>query len=149
MLEKRTAQWKPTKGEKQQLKKILFALAERDITVSVVDAPPTTCLTACSRQRPQPVSSSSGPHYRHHHQLYRREVQQHMTRQKFQFRSNAEKINLVRASGNDEGWVTVIKFFFCSYSPHHSSLWPAFHHLIKPFGWSLKFEYCQLYIIDE
>ena len=34
--------------------------------------------------------------------------------------------NLVRASGNDECWVTVINFSFCSYSPHHSFLWPAF-----------------------
>ena len=59
------------KGEKQQLKKSLSALAERDITVSVVYAQPTTGLTACSRQRPQPVSSSSGPHYRHHHQVHR------------------------------------------------------------------------------
>ena len=70
------------KGEKEQLKKILFALAERDITVSVVYAQPTTGLTACSRQCPQPVSSSSGPHYRHHHHLYRREVQQQITRQR-------------------------------------------------------------------
>ena len=70
------------KGEKQRLKKSLFALAELDITVSVVDAPPTTCLTACSGQRPQPVSSSSGPHYRHHHHFYRREVQQQITRQR-------------------------------------------------------------------
>ena len=59
------------KGEKEQLKKILCALAERDITVSVVDAQPAPGLTACPRQRPQPVSSSSGPHYRHHHHLHR------------------------------------------------------------------------------
>ena len=68
------------KGEKEQLKKILCALAERDITVSVVDAQPAPGLTACPRQRPQPVSSSSGSHYRHHQHLYRREAQQQITR---------------------------------------------------------------------
>ena len=92
------------KGEKEQLKKILFALAERNITVSIVDAPPATSLTTCSRQRPQPVSSSPGPHYRHHHQLHRDHG--HQLLPSLTVFSPGETLT-VRASVYDESWVTL------------------------------------------